>query len=340
MSNNTNNTGADTTDDGNELVYTGVFIILFLPPLIMLLVQIQRTLSYQIHRKFFHKLLWVKFSDATIEQRINIHILVKISFAFICLVRIVQALIFVAVVMVPGPNLDLDSVVRYWIPYICMNLMFTALSFLIYYWVELGLINYDQLGKSRVIPMRFTISFIVINIIFHTLTLIILPIYIKPSLDNTTPEGNASAKLFRTIYLFAVNVPMLILAILGLIYVKFTLKRLGSKLNLSANETTKISKASRRIEIFAIVTAVMFAIRIILNSFSIFVDVSSNVDLFATLEFFWNSIPEVSLSYAVLWLLWIKRSLVKAKAYQELPIDVVAPELTEEPKQVELESQN
>jgi len=61
---------------------------------------------------------------------------VKTSFAFICLVRVIQGLVFIGVLQEQNTpaGYRLDSVIRYWIPDIAINLMFSAESVLLYYW--------------------------------------------------------------------------------------------------------------------------------------------------------------------------------------------------------------
>lgn len=150
--------------------------------------------------------------------------------------------------------------------------MFTCISFLLYYWfvvfnskwifrAELGLVSYGQIGKVRLVPLKFTWGFVIVNAIFHILTIVILPIYIKPSIDFTTPtvssreilfshifwQGNASAKTFRQIYLYAVNIPQLLLCILGSVFVKYTMQRLKRKINMTDDFKSTIGKAYRRV---------------------------------------------------------------------------------------------
>jgi len=292
----------------------------------MLIIQIYRSIMYHLHRQVLHKLIWIRFKE--IEERLNIHLLLKLAFTLICSIRIMQALLFIIDVVYPNSSLSIDAAVRYWIPYIAMNLMFTALSLLLYYWSELGLVNLESIGKHRIIPYRFTLFFVAVNAVFHIATIVLLGVLIKPSIQASNINGDPSTKLFQTIYFFGINLPMLVLAVLGIVFINYVMKRLAVKLNVTPENSLPISRAYKKIGTFTLVVIISFALRIALNAADIWISFS-NVQIQATIEFFWHSLPEVILSYALLRLTWIRKSFVKAEGYSLLSTELVAPELSE-----------
>eukprot|EP00027_Filamoeba_sp_ATCC50430_P006726 CAMPEP_0168556660 /NCGR_PEP_ID=MMETSP0413-20121227/9002_1 /TAXON_ID=136452 /ORGANISM="Filamoeba nolandi, Strain NC-AS-23-1" /LENGTH=210 /DNA_ID=CAMNT_0008587623 /DNA_START=221 /DNA_END=850 /DNA_ORIENTATION=+ len=209
----------------------------------------------------------------------------------------------------------MENAVNYWIPYICMNFMFTALSLLLYYWVELGLSAVYQLGKERVIPQKVTWFIVSVNIVFHVMTLILLGILVQPSTKSTGMYKTPETKLLKEIYFFAINLPMLFLCGASIWFVKYVMKSLEERLGPEAAQPIHVFVAHdyKKIEKFIIAAVVAFTIRVICDFIVIYFSFSDVIQ--ATLIFLWDSIPEIILSVTLAALMWIPAARVKAASY-------------------------
>lgn len=149
-----------------------IFIVLFIPPLVLFIVQIVRAVKFQKIKGTYRGFFWVHLKDR--PDRFNMHLTVKLGFAIICVVRVIQGFLFVISTLINQESLELDRVIRFWIDYINFNFLFTAVSGIIYYLVDLGLASIKQIGKREIFSKRLTIFFIVINVVFHIVNIVLL----------------------------------------------------------------------------------------------------------------------------------------------------------------------
>jgi len=307
----------------NEAVFGVVFIILFLPPLVLLIVQIYRSVVFLRNRRAIHNGIWLKFKESSLEKRLNIHLLLKIAFLFINFVRLLQGLLFVGTLV--NTSIGLDNAIRFWIPFIVTNILFSCICVLMYYWLELGIASLAQVGKLRVFPKFVTWGVITINFIFHLLTIILLGVYIKPDPATTLLAGTAETNLFQRIYFFVISLPMLILVCVGMIFVRYSITRVSNK--ASAPQLHSVSRSYRKMGIFSVFVICAFAIRVIMNFLIVFFTFGSDT-IQATLVFIWNAIPEIILSFALIGLIWVRKSSLKpVEESQELMAEeIVVPE--------------
>jgi len=314
---------------GRLVTFAAVFIVLFLPPLVLLLIQIYRSIAFQLYRGALQNIFWIRLKD--IPKRPNFHLLVKVSFAFICIVRVIQGLMFLLLVLFDPTDDSLDSAIRYWISYIAINIMFTCVCVLLYYWLELGLATLDQLGREATIPVPLTIFLICINIVFHVVTAILLATLVDDSQAALTTSGDASTNLFQEIYFFGVSLPMLLLAIAGKLYVKYFVMgpRILKHQDLSNQALIDpgVNRAFRKIGIFLIIVIIAFGFRVIAD-FVIIYFTFSDESIQPTIIFLWDSVPEIVLCYSLAAITWIKKNEVKGKQNTKEMVHLIAPELS------------
>lgn len=154
-----------------------MFIVLFIPPLSVLILQIVRAVNFQKMKGTYSRFFWIRLKDG--PERVNVHLIVKLAFSVICFVRVIQGLLFIIWVASDKQSVALDRILTYWIDYINFNFLYAAAVLIVFYLVELGLVSLKQLGKRAIFSRNVTICFIGINVLFLVGTILLLALLAK-----------------------------------------------------------------------------------------------------------------------------------------------------------------